>query len=149
MMRKESTTPDLVERTRRMLEASNEASNVGGVVDAWTSSYAPDVVWESMGLGTTFEGLEAVRGFLEMWGSRYEEYEIEPQEILDLGHGVVFAVSDHTGHPVGSTGDVRMPTEVLTHSFVWEDGMITRVVSSGDTPEARAAAERLAESRAR
>jgi hypothetical protein len=31
--------------------------------------------------------------------------------------------------------------------FVWEKGTITRVVSSGDTREARAAAERLAAER--
>jgi len=35
----------------------------------------------------------------------------------------------------------------MVHVFVWERCMITRVVSSGDTPEARAAAERLAEER--
>jgi len=31
--------------------------------------------------------------------------------------------------------------------IAWEDGMVIRVVSSGNTAEARAAAERLAESR--
>jgi ketosteroid isomerase-like protein len=141
-MPEESTTPDLVELTRGMFEASSTGS-----IDGWMSFYAPDVVWESVGLGTSFEGLAEVRGFLEVWTGRYEEYEIEPREILDLGNGVVFAVSDHTARPVGSAGDVRLSREVLVHAFVWEDGMITRVGSSGDTAEARAAAERLAESR--
>jgi hypothetical protein len=31
----------------------------------------------------------------------------------------------------------------MVHVVVWEQGMVTRVVSSGDTAEARAAAERL------
>jgi hypothetical protein len=113
-------------------------------MDSSPGSRCPLGVW---GLGSTFEGVEAVRGFLEVWSSRYEEYEIETREIVDLGNGVVYSVTAHSGRPLASTGEVRMPTEVLTHSFVWEDGMITRVVSSGDTPEARAAAERLAESR--
>ncbi len=69
------------------------------------------------------------------------------RQILDLGNGVVFSVTAHTGRPVGGAGGVRMATEVMTHSFLWEGGVITRVVSSGDTPEARAAAERLAELR--
>jgi ketosteroid isomerase-like protein len=147
-MPEEPTAPDLVERTRRFFASSNEASvSATGVVDVWLRPLAPDVVWESVGLGTTFEGVEAVRGFLEAWAGRYEDYEIEPQEILDLGNGVVFAISHHTGHPTGSTGAVRLPREVMAHAFVWEDGIVTHVVSSGDTPESRAAAEQLAESR--
>jgi hypothetical protein len=48
---------------------------------------------------------------------------------------------------VGSPDAIRMPRETLAHTSIWEKGAITRVVSSGDTPEARAAAERLAEER--
>jgi SnoaL-like domain len=144
-MPEEPTAPDLVESTSQIFTASNEASNVGGVVDAWIGHLAPDVVWESVGLGTSFQGVNAVRAFLENWTSRYGEYDIETREILDLGNGIVFSVTAHTGRPVGGIGDVRMPTEVLTHSFTWEDGTITRVVSSGDRPDARVAAERLAE----
>ncbi len=38
-------------------------------------------------------------------------------------------------------------TSFYAHVFVWEQGMVKQVVSSGDTAEARAAAERLAEER--
>jgi len=34
----------------------------------------------------------AIRGFLEDWLGAYEEYEIEAEEILDLGNGVVLFV---------------------------------------------------------
>jgi hypothetical protein len=36
----------------------------------------------------------------------------------------------------------------MVHVLVWEHGTVVRVVSSGDTPEARAAAERLTQERA-
>jgi hypothetical protein len=79
--------------------------------------------------------------------ARFEEYEIDIEEILDLGNGVVFVKSGHAGRPIGSPAHVRLPREVLVNVFVWERGLITHVVSSGHTPEARAAAERLAEER--
>ncbi len=98
------------------------------------------------GLGV-YEGPVAIGGLLEdRWGA-FSELRFEPEEILGLGNGVVLAVSGHTGRPFGGPGHVRLPREVLVHVFVWEQGMVTRVVSSGDTPEARAAAERLAEAR--
>jgi hypothetical protein len=130
-----------------MFEAPAGTWSQGAVVDRFTGFLAPDVVWESVGLGTTFEGLTASREFLRDWMARFEDYEIDVEEILDLGNGVVFAKSGHAGRPVGSPGHVGLPREVLVHAFVWEQGMITQVVSSGDTPEARALAERLAEER--
>lgn len=63
-MPEESASPDLAELTRQTFQAWREAPPVS-VADAWTSTYAPQVVWESAGLGTT----------LEVWASSYEEYE--------------------------------------------------------------------------
>jgi hypothetical protein len=132
-----------------MFEAPGGAAfSQAAVVDTFSAFYAPDVVWESVGLGTTFKGLEASREFLEDWMARFEDYEIEIEEILDLGGGVVFVKSAHAGRPIGSPAHVRLPREVLVNVFVWERGLITHVVSSGDTPPARAAAERLAQERA-
>jgi hypothetical protein len=127
-----------------MLEAPAGPWSQGAVVDRFTGFLAPDVVWESVGLGTTFEGHAASREFVGDWMARFEDYEIDVVEISDLGNGVVFAKSGHAGRLAGSPGHVRLPREVLVHALVWERGMITHVVSSGDTPEARAAAERLA-----
>lgn len=119
----------------------------GGGRRHFTAFYAADVVWEPVGLGTTFKGLAASREFLRIWMARFADYEIDAEEILDLGHGVVFVKSGHAGRPIGSPARVRVPREVLVNVFVWEGGLITHVVSSGDTPDARAAAERLARER--
>jgi hypothetical protein len=145
-MPEESATPDLVELTRRMFEVpGGTAWSQEAVVDTFTAFLAPDVLWESVGLGTTFKGLQASREFLGVWMARFEDYEIDIEEILGLGNGVVFVKSGHAGRPIGSPAHVRLPREVLVNVFVWERGLITHVVSSGDTPEARAGAERLAE----
>jgi hypothetical protein len=146
----ESTTPDLVGLTRRMFEVPGGSTwSQQAVVDTFTAFFAPDVVWESVGLGTTFRGLEASREFLGDWMARFGDYEIDIEEIVDLGNGVVFVKSGHAGRPIGSPTHVRLPREVLVNVFAWERALITHVVSSGDTPEARAGAERLAEERQR
>ena len=56
-MSQESTTPDLVELTRRLHKAANRRD-----FDAVVSFFAPDAVYESVGMRTSFEGLTAVRG---------------------------------------------------------------------------------------
>jgi ketosteroid isomerase-like protein len=61
-MSQESTTSDLVEVTRRLFEASNRRD-----FDAVQSFFAPDAVWEAVSLGTSFDGVAAIRGFLEDW----------------------------------------------------------------------------------
>jgi SnoaL-like protein len=146
-MPEEPTTPDLVELTRQLFATPPGPWSQDAVVDTFTGPYAPDVVWESVGLGTTFHGLAASREFLGDWLARFDGYDIDVEEILDLGNGVVFVKSGHAGRPIGSPEHVRLPPEILVNVFVWERGMITHVVSSGDTQEARAAAERLAQER--
>jgi ketosteroid isomerase-like protein len=133
----ESTTPDLVELGRRFVEAGNRRD-----IDAVMSHFAPDPVWESMGMATSFEGVAAIRGFYEDFYGAYEEYRVEPEEILDLGNGVTFSVIVQQGRVVGSTAHVRMRFGAVT---TWADGLIKRNTSYTDVDEARAAAERLAE----
>jgi ketosteroid isomerase-like protein len=140
-MSQESATPDLVELVRRSVEAANR-----GDFDALLRGYAPDVVWDLNPLGGlgTFEGHVAIRGFLEDWHANYEELEIAPEEILDLGNGVIFSVIAQKGRPVGSSGDVQQRQAIV---FVWVEGLFVRITHYGDIDEARAAAERLAEER--
>src|SRR3954453_5715561 len=138
-MSQESTTHDLVELTRRVLEAANRHDF--GVL---MSFFAPDTVWEGAGLGTTFEGLAAIRGFWEDWFASYDELGIEQEEILDLGNGVVFAVLIQKARLVGGSGEVRIRYGAVS---VWIEGVVVRVTNYPDPDEARAAAERLAESR--
>jgi ketosteroid isomerase-like protein len=138
-MPEKSTTPDLVELVRSSLEAAK-----GRNFDAMLSHFAPDAVWEAAPLGVSFEGVAAIRGFFEDWIGSYDEFEMEPEEVLDLGSGVVFSVSLQRGRPLASTGVVQVRSGFVA---VLAGGMIEQVMVYPDIDEARAAAERLAESR--
>lgn len=136
-MAEEPTTPDLVELRRRAYEAGNQRD-----FDAMMSVFGPDSVCETQ-LGT-FQGTAAIRGFFEGWIGTYEDYEVELDEVVDLGNGVGFARVRQSGRPAGVDGHVQMSYGVVG---VWVGGMIERFTSYMDIDEARAAAERLAESR--
>ena len=138
-MPKESTTPDLEELVLNAIDASNR-----GDYDAIMRFFAPDVVWRSFdGLGT-FEGIPAVRGFLEDFGSAYELFDSQPEEILHMGGGVLFAVIRHEARLGSGAGRVEA-------RFAWamavEEGLVVRFLAGKDIDEARAAAERLAQER--
>jgi ketosteroid isomerase-like protein len=139
-MFEESMTPDLVEITRTALEALNRRD-----LDAMTSFFAPDCVWDTPEGVLTFEGQAAIRGFLEEWIAAYEEFEIDAEEILDVGNEVTFAIFNQRGRLVGSSGsEVRFRS---ANAAVWSEGLQVRVSNYRDIDEARAAAERLAEER--
>ena len=103
-MSEDSTTRDLVELVRRLVDAGDS-----GDVDAMTSFFASDGVWDSSPMGMeVYEGLTATRRFFEdFWGS-YEEAGVEAEEILDLGTGVTFTVFILKGRPIGGGGDIRL-----------------------------------------
>jgi ketosteroid isomerase-like protein len=138
-MSEESTTPDLVTLTQ-------ELGNAKGV-DATMPFYGADAMYDMsrVGLGT-FEGRAAIRRFLGDWLSSYQETEDEMQETIDRGNGIVFARVRETGRPSGSPDQSRVHA-VYGFVFVWTDGKVARVTVYTDVDEARAAAERLAESR--
>jgi ketosteroid isomerase-like protein len=140
-MSRESGEADLVERTRRSLEAGAFRD-----LDAGLKHFAPDAVWGVPQLGGSFEGLAAIRGFVEDWLEAFEEFEIDLEEVLDLGNGVVFVVAREDALPVGGAGRVRL-RELFAYVVLWVDGTIARVTAFGDVDEGRAAAERLAEAR--
>jgi ketosteroid isomerase-like protein len=139
-MSEESTTGDLVERWRCSFQAITS-----GDFDAAMSVWGPDLVWDvsPMGLGV-YQGLGTRRDFWQDWTGAYEEWEAEPEEILDLGHGVTLSVLIQKGHPAGSSGDVRLRYAAVA---AWADGMIMRVTNYGDIDDACAGAADLAESR--
>jgi ketosteroid isomerase-like protein len=139
-MPEESTVPDLVGLVRRAYEASSRRE-----LDTMMSFYGPDSVWDvsPLGLGL-YEGLAAIRRFFEDWIGTFEEFEIEPEEILDLGGGVTLAVVLQGGRPIGSDGRVQWRFAAVT---IWVGDVAARTTNYTDIGEARAAAERLAESR--
>jgi ketosteroid isomerase-like protein len=140
-MSEESTPPDLVELGRVLFEAANRRD-----FDALLSFYAPEAVWDMNPLGGlgTFEGHAAIRSFWEDWYASYDDFEIEPEETLDLGNGVGFNVVIQNARPVGSSSAVRLRYALVS---VWVAGLIVRLTNYTDIDEARAAAERLAEER--
>jgi ketosteroid isomerase-like protein len=140
-MSDESTTPDLVELTRLLYETADV-----GDLDAMMRLFARDAVWNMPEEGIeTFEGTVAIRRFVEEWQGSYEDYDVEVEDILDLGNGVTFAVSIQKGRPAGSSGVVQIR---FAAAHAWVEGLIVRIATYGDDVNAaRAAAERLAEER--
>jgi ketosteroid isomerase-like protein len=138
-MPEESTAPVLVELTRQVIDAGNRRD-----LDAVMSLYAPDVVWESLdGLGV-FDGATAVRGFLGDWLSSYEVFNIEPDEVLDMGGGITFVVGRQGGRLLGAAGRVEQRS---AWAMTWKHGLAVHIIAGMDIDEARAVAERLAEER--
>ncbi|HEY4426858.1 MAG TPA: nuclear transport factor 2 family protein [Solirubrobacteraceae bacterium] len=136
-MPEESAASDLVELTRQAIDASRR-----GDIYTATGLFAGDVVWESLdGLGV-FEGVTAVRGFLEDFAAGYESFDTEPEEIRDMGGGVVFAVIRHKGRLAGGAGAVEGR---FAWALVLERRLVVRVVAGSDIGEVRRVAERLAE----
>jgi hypothetical protein len=139
-MAEESTTPDLVRRARSQLDAMNRRD-----LDAVMTAFAPDAVYDTSPDGlVVYEGPAAIRAFLGEWWDAFEELAFEPEDVLDLGHGIVFSVVCQKGRPANSTGRVQRREAYVVE---WVEDMIRQVTVYTDIDEARAAAERLAEER--
>jgi hypothetical protein len=68
----------------------------------------------------------------------------ELDEVLDLGHGVLFQSVTQRGRLAGSEGEIRQHSARVS---VLVAGLIERPASFNDIDEARSVAERLAEGR--
>jgi ketosteroid isomerase-like protein len=140
VMSEESTTPDLVELNRRAIESAARRD-----FDAAMSPYGPDSVWDSSPVGMgIYRGVATIRSNMEDWYRPYDEAEVEIEENVNLGNCVVFAVVRQHARPVGSSAYVEFRFASITE---WTDGLIARVTPYTNIDKARAAAERLAESR--
>jgi ketosteroid isomerase-like protein len=129
-MAEERTAPDLAELTRDGIEATNRHD-----LDAAMSLFAPDAVMDMSDVVIgSFEGAASIRSFVEDWWGTWGDHLIELEELVDLGHGVVFSRVREEGRLMGSDGHVEQRRGWI---LVWVQGMID---------EARAAAARLAES---
>jgi ketosteroid isomerase-like protein len=139
-MSEESTAPDLVKMTRRLFEAGSRND-----IDALMGFYAPNAVWDMSNVGIgTFEGVDAIRSFVEDWLGTWGDHAIEVEEVVDLRHGVVLSSIREDGRLVGSDGHVEQRRVGVV---VWVRGVIERSTTYADIDEARAAAERLSEER--
>jgi hypothetical protein len=139
-MSEESTTPDLVELTRRQFEAVNRRD-----MDAVMSRFPPDGVYDTSPDGLiVYEGPAAIRGFIGEWWDAFEELALEPEDVLDLGHGIVFSVVCQSARPANSTARMQRREAYVLE---WVEDMTRRVTVYTDIEEGRAAAERLAAER--
>jgi len=139
-MAEKSTTSDLIDLTRGVFACASRKD-----FDAMLALHAGDAVWDlsDAGLGS-FEGVEAIRSFLKDWFGAFEEYQVDVEEAVDLGGGVIFAVVDATGRPMGLDASVE---QRRGWAVLWRNGKVVRAASYLDLDHARAAAERLAEER--
>jgi ketosteroid isomerase-like protein len=139
-MPEESTTPDLVELTRRTFAAGSRHD-----LAAVLSFYAPNAVLDlsDAALGT-FGGRAVIGSFLEDWWGTWGEHMIEVEECVDLGPGVVFSLVWEDGRLVGGEGHVQQRRGWVT---LWVEDVISRATAYLDIDKARVAAERLAEER--
>lgn len=139
--------PDPLQTLRQGLEAFNRRD-----LDASIGMWAPDAVWElspdRMGL---FEmepptGHAAIRKLVEEYPAAFDDFQLAIDEAHALDNGVTFHAIVERGRPHGASGLLER-----RYGFVatWRDGRIARARNYLDIDEARAAAERLAQSRGR
>jgi ketosteroid isomerase-like protein len=139
-MSEESTTPDPAELIRLSVEAANRRD-----FDAVLPYVAPGIVYDTTPSGFgVYEGIDAIREFIEGYWAAFDELSIELEEVTDLGNSVTFAVSRHDALPAGSSAPVQAREAQVTQ---WHDGLAVRTTVYIDIDEARAAAERLAKER--
>jgi ketosteroid isomerase-like protein len=129
-----------VEIVRRMMDAYNLRD-----FDVALSFFAPDAVFDAShrGLGV-FQGQEMIRKVGEAWLQTFEDFETELRDVADFGRGVVFTVQRTLGRPGGSGYFVEGWEACVA---VLQNGQIAYYTNYSNIDEARAAAERLAESR--
>jgi ketosteroid isomerase-like protein len=133
-------TPDLVELTRRAFGFA-KSRDWDGVL----SFYGPDTVWDmSPGGLDKYDGPAALRRFFEEWTGSYREWDIDLEEVRDLGDGMILAVALQRGRPGRRAGWVELRFATIAS---WVDGRVARITGYTDIEQARAAAERLVEDR--
>src|SRR5271169_6312144 len=121
-MSENAGTPDPVGLERQRWE---EASHGEFDLLALGDDYATDGVLDTAGYGMgTFDGREAIRGFLGDWIGSFDDLTMVADEIVGFGNAVVLAVYHQEGRPHGSTNYVRVRSALVSE---WVDGQIARV----------------------
>jgi ketosteroid isomerase-like protein len=136
-MCEKSTTPDLVELSR-CLFASVSRRDLDGLLRL----HGRDAAWDLSDAGFgAFQGVEAIRSFLEDWFGAFEYYRVDVEEAVDLGGGVTFVVVNATGRPAGMDASVQQRRGWIAR---WSNGKVVGAASYLDLDQAREAAQRLA-----
>ena len=135
MSAEESPTADLLEIVIGLAQMAGRKD-----WDAILDYYASDAVWQTPWWGS-FEGHAALRGLWEDFTGIYRDWEIDTDEVRDLGDEVVLSVFTMRGRLADGGGEIR---ERGAWVYQWEASKIVRVLDFRDIDEARVAAERLA-----
>jgi ketosteroid isomerase-like protein len=127
-----------LELTRRSFAAAGS-----GDYDLMMSFYGRDSVFDmsAWGLGV-HSGTAAIRTFFEHWIGAFDEFEMELEETLCLGGGIVFAVARHSARTARSS-HLRLRHAAIS---AWVEGKAVRVTNYRDIDEARTVAVTIAES---
>jgi ketosteroid isomerase-like protein len=136
-MPEESTTPHPVDMIRRVFETFSR-----GDLEASISFFSPNAVWEGLDIAV---GRARIRALWEDYARSAGDLQIDLKEVVDYGHGVLLALTGHTGHPQGSNYVVRADEAYVYQCSMM--GLIDHVTAYPDIDEGRAAAERLAQER--
>jgi len=136
-MPEEGSTTDVVELTRRVYAALRERR-----FDALLGMFGETSVWDvsRWGLGTHV-GLRAIRQFLDDWFGSLERYELNIEEMHDLGEGIVFVVVEQVAHRAGDEGELRVRSAPV---FMWAQEKLALVTVYPSIGDGRAAALRAA-----
>ena len=113
---------EAVERVRLGYEAFNR-----GDLDAALAGLHPDVEWSVLAFlpeAEVYRGPDGVRAFWEMWFENFEEFQIEVEEIVDVGDRILALIAI-SGSGRGSGVDVQTPT--FAQIWTYEEGKVTRV----------------------
>jgi ketosteroid isomerase-like protein len=113
----EATTPELVERTRRIFEADRRDS------DAIMQFFAPDAVWEVRGAAESSSVWPPFPASTT-WDT-WERFEFEESEMRDLGDSVLCLGRVKMR---GSASQVELDQEFAVHGLV-RDGKLIRVLT--------------------
>jgi ketosteroid isomerase-like protein len=97
------------------------AAHNRGDIDSLVEIYDPDVVFETLLLGT-HHGKEAIRRLFEENQSNQSDYRVEPVEMIDSGDKVVTVVEFGGAGPV--SGIALADRIVFVHTF--KDGLVVR-----------------------
>jgi len=109
--------------------------------EPFSEAFAPDFVWDMSTFrgwpeSPTYEGLDGVRRFFEEWGSAFDDWEVELEEIRDAGDRVVALLRQHGRSKVSG-----MPLDMsLAMVFTIRDGLQTGMQMYADPDEALKAA---------
>jgi ketosteroid isomerase-like protein len=121
-MSQEPTTPDPAELSRGLFASVSRTD-----LDALLHLHADDAVWDLSDAGFgALEGVAAIRSFLEDWFGAFEEFQVEVEEAVELGGGVVFVVVNAVGRPSGMDASVQQRRAWVV---LWRNGKIVRAAS--------------------